>query len=370
MNIAIDGRLLNEKITGINRFLWNVIKILPQFDNQNKYSLFTYYDVKYEDPFYSFNYVRRLKLPRQLIEHFWLNFVLPKHLKKNNIKLFFTPYILVPLKRGSYKNVIVIHDVMTKVCEEFFTSYYKRYMDFIVPLAINKSDAIVTVSESARQDIIKYYNVSSEKVHYMHLWTDEKFQIIKMNENQKKNVLTKYGLPDRYILYVGAIEKRKNILGILKISDILQSRGININIVLAGTKGFGYDELEVEINKRSDKVLYLNYVEEKDLPLIYNLADIFIFPSYYEGFGLPVLEAMKCGLPVLAGKNSSLIEVVGDGGLLFDSEDSSSFADNIILLISDKDFYNSMKNRAIRQAEKFNQKNEMPKLVNLFNSLV
>ncbi len=114
--------------------------------------------------------------------------------------------------------------------------------------------------------------------------------------------------------------------------------------------------------------MYIHYVQENDLPMIYNMAKVFLFPSYYEGFGLPPLEAMKCGLPVLASKNSSLIEVVGDGGFLFDSQDYNSFTDKIALLLNDRELYESMKAKALIQSEKFKPEKEITKLIKLFNS--
>ena len=369
MNIGIDARLLSEKITGINRFLWNVVKFLPQFDHHNKYSLFTYSETGFNNNFYSYSYIKRSNLPRQLAEHSWLNLKLPNLIKDLKIDLFFTPYILVPFKKGKNKNVIVIHDVMTKSCPQFFTNYYKKYMDVIVPQAIKRSDAIVTVSESARRGIIDFYNVNPKKVHCMHLWTDDKYKPFVLGEEQKKILVKKYSLPNKYILYVGAIEERKNIRGILEISDILKSKAVDIKFVFVGNKGYGFNNLIEEINKRKDRVLYINYVDENDLASIYNLAEIFLFPSYYEGFGLPPLEAMKTGLPVLVAKNSSLIEVVGEGGLMINDYDLDSFAENIILLLKDKEFHSIMKTKALKQAEKFNSENEIPKLIKIFNSL-
>jgi glycosyltransferase involved in cell wall biosynthesis len=369
MNIGIDVRLLNERITGITRYLINVLQCLPRFDFKNKYSLFSYKKTKFDEKFYEHHIVHRSKLPRQLSEHLWLNFSLPKLLVEKNIDLFFTPYILVPIKKSHHKNVIVIHDVMTKACPQFFSTYYKKYMSVIVPQAIKRSDAIVTVSESAKKDIIKYYNVPADIITFIHLWSDENYKPLDINTEEKKNIVRKYKLPEQFILYVGAIEERKNIIGILKISDILKSRNIDIKIVLVGNRGFGFDRFEDEIIKRKDRVQLIDYVPEQDLPFIYNLAKIFLFPSFYEGFGLPPLEAMKCGLPVLAGKNSSLIEVVADGGLLFDSEDYDSFASSVIELLQDKEYYESMKAKALMQSEKFKPENEITKLIELFNSM-
>lgn len=369
MRIGIDARLLGERITGITRYLINVLHYLPQFDSKNKYSLFSYDKTKFDNKFYEHHLVQRTKLPRQLSEHLWLNFSLPNLLTEKNIDLFFTPYILVPIKKSLHKNVIVIHDVMTKACPQFFTSYYKKYMSFIVPQSIKKADAIVTVSQSAKNDIVEFYKVTPDKITVTHLWTDKKYKPMQLNNDEKELVRKKYNLPDQFILYVGAIEERKNISGILRISDLLKSRDIDMKIVLVGSKGFGFEKLSTEIYQRSDRIIYTEHVTEEDLPSIYNLAEIFLFPSFYEGFGLPPLEAMKCGLPVLAGKNSALIEVVGEGGLLFDSEDYASFVDSIILLLKDRQFYEEMKLKALNQADRFKPDNEIVKLINLFNSL-
>jgi len=369
MRIGIDARLLGERITGITRYLINVLQFLPQSDYKNKYSLLTYNKTKFDDKFYDHHIVQRNKLPRQLREHLWLNFSLPKLLVEKNIDVFFTPYILVPIKKSHKKNVIVIHDVMTKTCPQFFTNYYKKYMSVIVPQSIKKADAIVTVSQSAKNDIVKFYRVAPDKITVTHLWTDEKYKPMQLNKEEKELVRKKYNLPDKFILYVGAIEERKNISGILRISDILKSREVDMKIVLVGNKGFGFIKLSAEMYQRNDIVIHIENVAEEDLPSIYNLAEIFLFPSFYEGFGLPPLEAMKCGIPVLASNNSSLIEVVGEGGLLFDAEDYDSFADHIVLLLKDRQFYEEIKLKALKQAEMFKPESEIVKLIDLFNSL-
>jgi glycosyltransferase involved in cell wall biosynthesis len=369
MNIGIDARLLGEKITGITRYLINVLEYLPSYDKKNNYSLFAYKKTEFDENFYKHHIVSNSKLSRQIKEHFWLNFTLPKILDKESIDIFFTPYILVPFKKTSKKNVIVIHDVMTKACPQFFTAYYKKYMSVIVPQSIKRADAIVTVSQSAKNDIVKFYDVHPDKITVTHIWTDEKYKPLQLNEEEKEFVRKKYNLPDKFILYVGAIEERKNILGILKIADILKSRDVDMRIVLVGNKGFGFEKLSAEMYQRNDRIIHIEHIAEENLPSIYNLAEILLFPSFYEGFGLPPLEAMKCGLPVITGKNSALLEVVGEGGLLLDSEDYSSFADNIILLLNDQTFYDEMKLKALKQAEKFKPDNEIVKLVNLFNSL-
>src|SRR3990170_3587869 len=157
MNIGIDARLLNTSIRGTHRYLANVIKYIPQFDNENKYSVFHYEDRIKKSEFYSYIPIKINRLPRQLFEHYWLNFILPNLLSKHKIDLFFTPYVFVPIVKNKWKNVIAIHDALTKTCKEYYTWHYRKYMDLLVPPSIKRSDAIITVSESARQDIIKHY---------------------------------------------------------------------------------------------------------------------------------------------------------------------------------------------------------------------
>jgi glycosyltransferase involved in cell wall biosynthesis len=367
MNIAIDARLLEGKITGISRYLWNILKFLPQFDKQNKYFLFAYSKLN-DNNFYKYIFVPKTKLPKQIYSHYWLNFILPTQLKRYNIHIFFTPYILVPLKRGGQKNIIVIHDSMPKAFKEYYTWYYRKYMDIILPPAIKRSDLILTVSKSARQDIINYHKVDSEKIKYVHLWTDEKYHPYNLTLEEKKIIQKKYNLPEKFILYVGAIEERKNISGIIKISDSLTAKGFNIKFVLVGNPGYGFNKLYPEIKRRKKNIQLLNYVDEHDLPFIYNLAFLFLFPTFYEGFGLPPLEAMKCGLPLLASDNSSLKEVVGEGGLVNNATDYNSFIKNIILLLTDNEFYSKYKLKALEQAKKFTPENQMPQIVKIFNN--
>ena len=369
MKIGIDARLLSTPIRGTARYLSNIIKYLPEFDQRNKYYIFQYENLPREDNFYTYITIKRSKLPRQIFEHYWLNFILPKKILELGIDLFFTPYIFVPLRKRNWKNLIVIHDSLTKICKKHYTFHYRKYLDLLVPPSIKRSDAIVTVSNSALQDILHYYDVQIGKIQYMHLWTDKKYKQVNITEKEISELKEKYNLPEKYILFVGVLEERKNINGIITISDILFNRGIDIPFVLVGRKGYGFNKIFRKLKKREGRIRHIQYVDDNDLVLLYNLATIFIFPSHYEGFGLPPLEAMKCGLPVIASNNSSLPEVIGKGGLLGNANDYEFFVDNIIKLLNDRIFYSQMKSKALKQAIKFTPENHVTKLVNIFNSL-
>jgi glycosyltransferase involved in cell wall biosynthesis len=366
MNIGIDARLLGDKMGGVQRYLSNIINYLPEFDDENKYTLFLYEDVLLQNEFYNYSVIKRSKIPRQIFEHYWLNIVLPKKIKELQIDLFFTPYVMVPMKKGYYSNVIAIHDAMTKINKAFYSTSYRKYIEFFIPIAVKRSNAIVTVSESAKLDLIKYYNIAPEKIHPIHLWTDNRFCVREMNGSENESIQKKYDLPLKFILYVGAIDNRKNVAGIIRISDLLELKGIDIKFVLVGRPGFGFEKLRSEIESRKNRIIYLNNAEESSIPYLYNLATLFLFPSHYEGFGIPPLEAMKSGLPVLAANNSSIPEVVGNGGLLSDANDYEDFANNIIRLLYDEKFYTDMKNKALLQAKKFTPEILVPQLIKVF----
>ena len=215
---------------------------------------------------------------------------------------------------------------------------------------------------------MRFYNLPKEKIEVIYEAADKRF---KPRGKDQINLLTKirerYHLPEEFILYISKIEKRKNIEGIIRIADILKRKN-KIKFILFGKLGFRGRQLLREIKKR-DNMSYKGFLDEKDIPYIYNLSKIFLFPSFYEGFGLPVLEAMQSGVPVLASNTSSLKEVVGDGGIMHNPTDYEAFAKDIIRLLKDNRFYEKIRERGISQAKKFSWERSAKKLVKIFNEL-
>ena len=239
-------------------------------------------------------------------------------------------------------------------------------MNIFLPSSIKKSQIIITDSENSKRDIIKFYNVFAENIHIVYAAADDKFKKRILSTEQKKKLISQYNLPKNFILHVGAIENRKNIVGILKIGDLIKNIDKNIKIVLIGKPGYGAVEIFKEIEKR-ENIYYRGHINDEDLPYVYNLAKVFLFPSFYEGFGLPPLEAMQSGLPTLASNTSSIPEIIGEGGITHDPRDYESFAMDIKRLLEDNGFYQEMKERALKQAKKYNWEISVRKLVDIFN---
>jgi glycosyltransferase involved in cell wall biosynthesis len=368
MNIGIDARVLERKMTGVGRYLKDILHSFPH-DKENKYYLFSTSKINFGSELFIEINTGKSKFPEKIYSPYWLNFILPEILKENNIDMFFSPNNLLPRKKLHCKSVLVIHDLLHIVDKNYHPFFYKQYLKFQMPYSISASDVIVTISESTKTDIYKYYEVDKEKIVTIYPIPDLKFRPINVSESEVNSLKAKYNLPDNYILYVGVLEKRKNIMGILKIADLLKLKYLDLSFVLVGRPGYGFNSIISEIKKR-ESVIYLNFVEDDELLSIYNLAKAFIFPSFYEGFGYPPLEAMQCGTPVLASNSSSLKEVVGNNGFLRDPIDYQGFSDDIINLMSNPNLYAEMKQRSLEQAKKFSGKESINKLHNVFSKLL
>ncbi|MCX7797882.1 MAG: glycosyltransferase family 4 protein [Melioribacter sp.] len=365
MKIGIDCRVLNRGITGTGRYLKNLLSILPQIDKSNKYYLFSVKELDVDKTYFTV-ITKNFKVPYKIFSPFWMNYFIPSLLNKYDIDVFVSPNIILPIKKKTnIKYVTVIHDVIPFIYKEYYPLYYRAYLSFFVPLAIRVADKILTVSEHSKKDIISLFNISEEKVEVTYNFASENFSYLK----EENPLLQSVKLPEKYLLYVGAIEKRKNVAGLIKIVDNLWGLGYKLPLVIVGKPNYGYKDLMNEISKRTEKIIFVNNLNDGELNIIYNKAFLFLFPSYYEGFGIPVLEAMKCGVPVICSNTSSLPEIVEDTGLTHHPDDIEGFVNDIISLINDKAKYNSLKMAVLRQSEKFNNYNVAIKFVSIINDL-
>jgi glycosyltransferase involved in cell wall biosynthesis len=242
-------------------------------------------------------------------------------------------------------------------------------MRMLLPLVIKKADKILTVSEFSRKDLLRYYNISGNKVEVVYSYAQAKFAQRNLDVFMRQKLQGKYNLPEKFILFVGAIENRKNIKCILRVADRLKDIAPDIKVVLVGKRRHCDFDPVVEFDKRKEYVFYINGAQDKDLPFIYNMAFCFLFPTYYEGFGYPPLEAMQSGIPVVVSNNSSLPEVVGSAGILVEPDDLEAIISAVLKLNSDASFYNAIAEKGILQAKKFNGLDSTKKFVEIISSL-
>ncbi len=370
MNIGIDARLLERKMTGIGRVLSTMLDELPRVDKHNKYFLFSYDDFEIDKDFYSVVPTGKSSIPQKLFAPIWSNFILPGYLKKHNIDLFFSVNQQIPLvKVKGIKYIFVLHDVIYQVDKSFHPFVYRKYLQFFSYFSIKSSDLIITDSHYSKSDILKYYkNVEENRIKVVYPAIDKEFKVMDLPEEEKSAIRKKLNLPDRIVFYVGMIENRKNIKGILEIADEVYKKHKDIKFVFVGKIGYGGEELLGEIEKKENAV-HLKNVDDQLLKQLYNISAVFLFPSFYEGFGYPPLEAMQCGLPVISSNNTSLKEILNGGALMHEASDNEAFINDLFRLLDDRDFYEETRRKGLQRAQKFNIHSTVNELVQVFNSM-
>ena len=370
MRIGIDARVLDRQMTGTGRYLLNILKELPNQDNENEYFLFTNSSTKFDKEFFKIIPYKKSILPEKLFSPIWINVKIPKLVAKHRIDILFMPNVFVPRKKNdNIKYISVVHDTIYKIYKEYYPLSWRIYKSLLLPSTIKNSDLVVTVSKQSKEDLIKFENVPENKIRIVYNTATTDFKPEDKSETEFSQLKEKFSLPDKYLLYVGAIEKRKNVMGAIEILDLVRKKGSELKLVLIGKPGYGSKEIMNHIDKKKEDIKYIRFLDDGDLIKMYKYAFAFLFPSHYEGFGIPPLEAMQCGIPVLASNNSALDEVVGSGGLLHAPNDFVGFANDILRLENDIEFYTQMKTKALEQSKKFDIRHVTRSLIEVFNEL-
>jgi len=261
------------------------------------------------------------------------------------------------------KNVITVYDLIPVLYPELVTPVYAWQSRILLPKVLKKMDRILTISEHTKNDLVEKYHISSEKIDITPLGVSSHFK--PYNSEIVYKYKEKNDLLHPYILFVGALEPKKNISGIIKAFFLCIKKNPNLNLVLAGKPSWKFQEIFslIESLNLGKKIRIMNFVPYQDLPLLYCGADVFVFPSRYEGFGLPPLEAMKCGTPVIVSDRSSLPEIVGKRGLMVNPDDIHGLSNLILKVIEEPDFRNDMRKYYIQRAEHFSWKKCIDKTI-------
>jgi len=255
------------------------------------------------------------------------------------------------------KNIILtIHDLAFKRFLEFnFEWFIKKYTRDVRRNAYI-SKKIIADSKSTKNDIVKFFKIDPRKIDVVYLAADRIFKTLASNRIDK-NILKKYKIDKKYILSVGTIEPRKNIMTLIKVFNRLKqkSAGFDYKLIIAGRTGWKSEATytERDMSPYREDILFIGRVPDSDLVQIYNQAELFVYPSLFEGFGLPPLEAMSCGLPVIAFNNSSLKEVIGDSGILIPPEDDAELEKQILYVLENKKIKSKLKKKSILKSYQF-----------------
>ncbi len=262
-----------------------------------------------------------------------------------------TDHLLPPFR--VLPSVFTLHDLIFRLYPETHMPLNRWFLTLMMPRFLRHADAVIAVSECTRRDAIRWYRIPEERIHVIYEGVDERFR--PAPSEAVEAVRARYRLPDRFILYVGTIEPRKNLPTLFAAYRLLLERWPDLGLVVAGKPGWltggtfrALRELGLE-----ERVRFLGYVPDEDLPPLYSAAAVFVFPSLYEGFGLPPLEAMACGTPVVVSDVSALPEIVGEAGLRVPPGDPAGWAVALEAVLVDGSLRERLREAGLRQAARF-----------------
>ncbi len=351
VRIGIDARLMNYSRMGIGEYVDNLVKGLGNLDRNNQYYL--YFDSDPESLELPSNFIIRV-LPRENA-FLWLNIRLLKACKEDSISMLHSPVNFEMPLSGRFKKIVTIHDLVPVVYPEFATKRFSFFARNLYPSVVKQADVIITDSINSMSDIIRNYPISSRKVNVVYLGIKEAFRR-SCSENEIAAVKEKFSINRRYILNTGGFEPRKNVLNLIKGFERFSKENPEILLVIPGKKSHTYQMCE-SLSKELDleeSIRFPGLVSEQDLITLYNGCEIFIYPSLYEGFGLPPLEAMASGKPVIISPAGSLKEIFGDSVKYIDPLDPHSIYNGIKNVYGNPKLREELIQRGKMQEKKYN----------------
>lgn len=330
MNIGIDGsRITTADRTGVDGYTYNLINSLGKVDNQNKYIIYFNKIPQYFDISHPSIVTRYIPLTR-----FWTQIRLAFECLIKPPEILFVPAHTIPvIRRPKVKTIVTIHDLGAEFLAEYHQFPQKIYLNWSTKYVAKNATHIIAVSENTKKDLIKQFKVNPKRISIVHEAVNTDI-FYPRNNTEIENVRKEFGLTKPYLLFVGTIQPRKNLLALIKAFSKIKNK--NIDLVLAGKPGWLCEEIYQAPEKFGveNRVKFLGYVPEEKLPALYSGAQIFTFPSLYEGFGLPLLEAMATGLPVLTSNSSAMPEVSGGNALLVNPKKIESISSGLNYLLS------------------------------------
>lgn len=336
MKIGIDGRASRwYRGTGIGTYTYQLINHLPLFDTGNKYYIHTPKNSPFEDNKNSATFIPTKDTGAK---NFWDDILIPNNINNLDLDLYHIPQNGIGMPdNNNCPYIITLHDIipykLPQTVSDKFLSIFNKYM----PTIIKNSKAIITVSNFSKEDIARAFSYNRDNIYVTHLASENIYR--PLDKLISKNIIREhYNICSDYILYVGGFSPRKNILNLINAFSLLKAHfKTDVKLVIAGKKGISY-------KKYLDRVLYLGlqneiifpgFISVKNMPYLYNAAEFLVYPSVYEGFGLPPLEAMACGIPVISSNTTSIPEILGSSAKLINPYDTDLLYENMANMLLD-----------------------------------
>ena len=358
MNIGIDARGLDGNRSGIPIYIEEIVKQINSIDKNNKYILYSTRKVDIKENL-SDNII--IKDTERRFGSFWMYLKLPKILKEDNIDAFWGTQHLLPMRNKYTKNikfVLTIHDLAIKKLKTVGSLKNTIIQKLFVKRSLKAADKIIAISKATKEDIVELYNINEEKITVVYNGTNLKENKYDLTSEQEKEIQDKFNIKDvTYLFFLSTIEPRKNVTTLIRAFEYIREKGIYTKLLLAGGLGWKYEGVLELINnsKYKEDICLPGYISKEEKEYLFKHAKCFVYPSLYEGFGLPILEAMNNKQIVVTANNSSLPEVGGDAAFYYNETlNYKNLGDKIIEVLNlSEDEREKRVERGLEQAKKF-----------------
>lgn len=371
MNIGIDGRAAKwYRGTGIGTYTHQLILSLNSIDNFNDYLIFLPDGSSLKDLKNNFH-IESVKA--NLEENFWDEVSVPNILNNKNMELYHVPQNGVGLSSNvNCKKVITLHDIIPIRMPETVSDKYLKIFNDELPNMLSQCEGIITVSEFSKKDISEEFNFPKEKIFVTPLAAEDIYK--PMNKFLCKNILKeKYNIENKFVLYVGGFSPRKNIIGLIEAFSLIPTKNRkNTKLVITGKKGISYEKYKKraeELNLKND-VIFTDFIPVDDMPIFYNAAELLVYPSFYEGFGLPPIEAMACGTPVITSNVTSIPEFCSEAALLINPYDIDELSTSIEDILNDSLLMLTLIKKGLSCSLNFSWKFTAEKTISAYTSML
>lgn len=375
MKIGFDGKRAVQNYTGLGNYSRYIIEILCRFYPENRYVLYApkrRENKRLENLIKGFRQLSTAYPQKNFwkrLSSIWRIWGITRQLERENIQLFHGLSNELPLniRKSRIRSIVTIHDLIFLRYPHCYSFIDRKIYAYKFRKACENADCVIAISECTKRDIIRYFRIPEAKIKVVYQGCDSIFEQ-PVDEEKKKNVRTKYKLPERYILNVGSIEERKNILLAVRGLSHLPS---DVHLVIVGRRTKYTEKVEqfIRENNLVTRVHIINNVPFEDLPAIYQLAEVFVYPSYFEGFGIPIIEALHSGIPVVAATGSCLEEAGGESSIYVNPDSVEEIVSAFNRILRDPVYKKDMIEKGKVFVKRFSAQEQAMLIMNIYKSI-
>ena len=369
MRVGMDVTALPLQLFGAGNYIANLTQTLIRTDPENDYFIFS----KPEQAELFVGGARakvvRPGLPTRVHRIVWEQTLFPLLVRRYRLDVLHSPHYTTPVV-ASCARVVTFHDMTFFLHPEAHLLYKTVFFRAMIPVSARRADAVIAISQNTRKDILRLFPINPAKVFTIPYGIASMFHP-RLKDDQRQ-VLGKYGLPAEFVLYVGNLEPRKNLPMLLCAFAKLVQRGLPHTLVLVGSRGWMDDEIFATLRDLNlgQRVLLPGFIPQVDLPALYSAASVFVYVSRYEGFGLPVLEAMACGAPVITSNVASMPEIAGTASILIDPSSEAELADAMLQVLTDNELRLRLSHEGVNRSRSFSWERAAQETIAVYEHVV